>query len=406
MADLPRYVTAERRNVRRRFAPWTTTDGGLLNPGPACTSRAGAQALLRGDLCHRQSEFSALLLGARPSCARRWSLSPEYGVPLVTGSGTAAMEMAVVSAVRPGRALLVVNNGVYGERLAAIARAHGIATEEVRAAWTELPPLDQVRRALASRDDIDAVAAVHHETTTGLLNPAAEIGAIARAAGVPLILDAISSMCCDPLDARAVGADFLLGTANKGLHALPGISFVAVSPLGRQRVDEVTPRSLYLHLGSYLASQERGDVPFTPAVQICYALDEALDELAERGGVAARVADYAARAELVRQGFSALGLQSCCPGHAPLQRADRGPFAHWPLLHRAVQPPEGAWLHHLRRTGHAGQPGVPRGHHGRTIAGDPTRLPARAGHCDRPHGLRCEGHRLRPVEVQLVRNHG
>ncbi len=293
----------------------------LLNPGPASTSRRVRQALLRGDLCHRQSEFSDLLLGVQAKLRAALGLPPEYGVPLVTGSGTAAMEMAVVSAVRPGRALLVVNNGVYGERLAAIARAHGIATEEVRAAWTELAPLDQMRRALASRDDIDAVAAVHHETTTGLLNPAAEIGAIAREAGVPLILDAISSMCCDPLDARAVGADFLLGTANKGLHALPGISFVAVSPLGRQRVAEVTPRSLYLHLGSYLAPGERGDVPFTPAVQICYALDEALDELAERGGVAARVADYAARAALVRQGFAELGLQQLLPQDTPHSNA-------------------------------------------------------------------------------------
>src|SRR5205823_7345474 len=134
----------------------------------------------------------------------------------------------------------------------------------------------------------------------GLLNPAAEIGRIAQQAGVPFILDAISSMGCDPLDIQEVQADFVAGTANKGYHGLPGISFVYLSPRGRERVAAVPARSLYLSIGSYLAQQERGDVPFTPAVQICYALDEALDEMEERGGIRTRVEEYTARARLVR----------------------------------------------------------------------------------------------------------
>lgn len=84
---------------------------------------------------------------------------------------------------------------------------------------------------------------------------------------------------------------------------------------------EVPPRSLYLHLGTYLAQQERGDVPFTPAVQICYALDEALDELAERGGVPARIEDYVARAQLVRQGVAALGLDELLAPGMPRSNA-------------------------------------------------------------------------------------
>jgi len=251
----------------------------LLNPGPACTSPRVQAALLRGDLCHREPEFADLLLGLQRKLRAALELPSDYGVALVTGSGTAAMEMAVIGAVRPGRALAVVDNGVYGERLAAIARAHGIDVAEVRAPWTATPSLDELRALLATRRDVDAVAAVHHETTTGLLNPVDAIGRVAREAGVPFILDAISSMGCDPLDARAIGADFIIGTANKGFHGLPGVSFVYVSPRGRERVAEVPPRGVYLNLAGYLASQERGDVPFTPAVQVCYALDAALDEL-------------------------------------------------------------------------------------------------------------------------------
>ncbi len=292
----------------------------LLNPGPACTSPRVQQAMLRGDLCHREDEFSDLLLGLQRKLRLALGLPSTYGVVLVTGSGTAAMEMAVISAIRPGRSLAVVNNGVYGARLVAIVRAHGIAVAEVSAPWTALPRIEELERLLASRDDIDAVAAVHHETTTGLLNPVAEIGAAARRAGVPFILDAISSMGGDPLDVQAVGADLVLGSANKGFHGLPGLSFVYLSPTARERVAAVPPRSLYLHLGTYLAAEERGDTPFTPAVQVCYALDEALDELAERG-VPARIADYAARAALVREGIAALGLEEYLPPDAPRSNA-------------------------------------------------------------------------------------
>jgi 2-aminoethylphosphonate-pyruvate transaminase len=210
---------------------------------------------------------------------------------------------------------------VYGERLAKIARSHGIEVAEVSAPWTSTPPLDQLQALLADRDDIDALAAVHHETTTGLLNPVAEMGAIARDTGVSFILDAISSMACDPLDIEQVQADFVCGTANKGFHGLPGISFVYVSPHGRERAAQVPARSLYLSISSYLTQQERGDVPFTPAVQICYALDEALDEMAERGGAAARVEEYAGRASLVRGGLDRLGLQLLLPPEAPRANA-------------------------------------------------------------------------------------
>ncbi len=308
----------------------------LLNPGPACTSARVRNAFLRGDLCHRESEFTDLLLGLQRKLREALTLPPSYGVVLVTGSGTAAMEMAVSSAVRPGRALVVINNGVYGERLLAIARAHEITVVEVRAPWTSLPPLDELAAVLSDRHDIDAVVAVHHETTTGLLNPVAEIGRLARQAGVPFILDAISSMGCDPLDAQEIGVDFLIGTANKGYHALPGISFVYVSPLGRERVAEVPARSVYLHIGTYLKQQERGDVPFTPAVQVCYALDEALDELAEQGGVAARIAHYEQRAALVRGGFADRGLVELLAPNMPRSNAVT-----------AVHLPEGVTYTHL-----------------------------------------------------------
>ncbi|MGI5164607.1 pyridoxal-phosphate-dependent aminotransferase family protein [Spirillospora sp. CA-253888] len=286
----------------------------LLNPGPACTSRRVKDALLRGDLCHREPEFGALLARLRADLPRALNL-PAHEALLVTGSGTSAMEMAVISSVRAGREILVVDNGVYGDRLLRIARANGITAHVVRpdgddlTRWTTPADPEAVRAALAAHPAVDAVAVVHHETTTGLVNPIAEIGAIVAGTGAVLVVDAISGTGNEDQDLAEVGADIVCGTANKGLHGLPGISFILCSAKGVERIQEVPARSLYLNAASYLKGQREGNVPFTPAVQVCYALDEALQEYFEAGGFAGRTKLYRERAELVRAGFERLGLE-------------------------------------------------------------------------------------------------
>lgn len=282
----------------------------LLNPGPACTTERVRGALGRGDMCHREPEFGELLASIRSGLTRCLGLADTHEAVLVTGSGTSAMEMAVISAVREGRAVLVVSNGVYGDRLLKIAKANGIPAYEVKGEWTR--PIDPaaVREALAAHPDVDAVACVHHETTTGLINPIQQIGEIVAATEVCFVIDAISSTGNEDADLAAVHADLICGTANKGLHGLPGIAFVLLSSdKGVRRIQEAPPRSLYLNAATYLDGQRRGDVPFTPAVQVCYALEEAIAEFEERGGLAARVAEYRDRAALLRKGFAGLGLE-------------------------------------------------------------------------------------------------
>jgi 2-aminoethylphosphonate-pyruvate transaminase len=292
----------------------------LLNPGPARTSQRVRQALLRGDLCHREPEFAALLLRLRTAVAR--AVAPEHETVLLTGSGTAAMEAALLSAVRPGRSVLVVTNGSYGERFARIASAHGIVVHEVcppgdlLTRWTTPVDPAEVSAALAAHSDVDAVVCVQHETTTGLLNPVAEIGAVVARTDALFVIDAISATGNEELDLSTVDFDLAAGTANKGLHGLPGISFVLLSNKALDRGP--TGRGHYLDLWTHLGPQRRGEVVFTPAVQVCYAFDEALAEYFEGGGQPARSALYRRRAELVRAGFARLGLQ---PVVAPEFRA-------------------------------------------------------------------------------------
>ena len=280
----------------------------LLNPGPVNVSPRVQQALLRGDLCHREEEFSDLLVAIRTKLLQAFAPSGYTAVP-VTGSGTLAVEAMVSSALPEGKKLLVINNGVYGERMLRMAEAHRIPAVELRYDWTERPALGQIESTLRADSAIDAVALVHHETTTGLLNLVTEVGAITRRAGRRLLLDAVSSLAAEDLDLIRDGVDLCACTANKCVQGLPGVSFVLVRTDAMAAMQHYPRRSLYLHLPLHWEAQEKRSIPFTPSVQTWYALDAALDELLEET-VTKRVKRHYTAAQLLRDGFARLGLKA------------------------------------------------------------------------------------------------
>ena len=283
----------------------------LLNPGPVNVSPRVQQALLRGDLCHREEEFSDLLVAIRTKLLQAFAPSGYTAVP-VTGSGTLAVEAMVSSALPEGKKLLVINNGVYGERMLHMAEAHRIPAVELRYDWTERPALGQIESTLRADPAIDAVALVHHETTTGLLNLVTEVGAITRRAGRRLLLDAVSSLAAEDLDLIRDGVDLCACTANKCVQGLPGVSFVLVRTDAMTAMRHYPRRSLYLHLPLHWEAQEKRSIPFTPSVQTWYALDAALDELLEET-VTKRVKRHDTAAQLLRDGFARLGLKALLP---------------------------------------------------------------------------------------------
>lgn len=288
----------------------------LLNPGPVNVSERVRRALRAEDICHREEEFSSLQRGVREGLLRAFApgenLNKEYTVVVITGSGTAAVEAALASCLDREEKLLVLNNGVYGERMVQIAAAHGINHAELRFNYHERPDLEAVERALAGDPAVRTVAMVHHETTTGLLNPVGEVGRLVRRGGRRLLLDSVSGLGGEPLDLSQDAVDICVGTAGKCVQGFPGVSFVLVRREEMQRWLKHPPRSLYLHLPAHFVEQERGSVPFTPAVQLYAALDEALRELLEEG-VAQRISRYGAAARLIRKGCEALGLELYLP---------------------------------------------------------------------------------------------
>jgi 2-aminoethylphosphonate-pyruvate transaminase len=284
----------------------------LLNPGPANTSPRVRQALLTPDLCHREPEFFDVMRDVRARLVAVLGLAGTHAAVLFTGSGTAAVEAALASLVPPERGLLIVNNGVYGDRMLRIARAHRIPAEALTSDFTTPVRPDDVARVLRKHPEISHVAVVHHETTTGLLNPVEAVADVTAAAGRGVIVDAMSSLFGEPLDLARAGIEAVTASANKCLQGIPGVSFVLARRPALEALKGRPPRSVYLDLHTHWATQEQDNTPFTPAVQVLHAMREALLELQEEG-LAARMARYADNARVLRRGMAALGFSILVP---------------------------------------------------------------------------------------------
>ncbi len=287
----------------------------LLNPGPVNVSERVRKALAIPDACHREEEFYKMQASVRNKLVRVFGLDPgTYTAVLFTASGTAAVEACVSRLASTDGAILVVSNGHYGERICDIARRYGMRVVEVKCDITCRPDLGEIEKAVQGASRLEAIAAVHHETTTGLINPIREIGRVAKKYKLSYFVDAISGLAGEHLSFEDSGVSACAGTANKCIQGLPGISFVLIRRTEIERMERVPARNVYLDIVNQFEKQEAFDTPFTPAVQVMSALNEALSELAEET-VAKRIERYKSYSDLLRAGFAKLGLQTLLEPH-------------------------------------------------------------------------------------------
>ena len=280
----------------------------LFNPGPVNLSERVRQAMLRPDLCHREQEFAALSATIQRNLLKVYSLPEnEWAAILITGSGTAAMEAMLTSCVPENGKMLILENGVYGERLTKIADTHGLRYTRLHHQWQQAIDLQKLEASLERDKALTQIAVVHHETTTGRLNDIAAIAEICKVYKRSLLLDAISSFGAEDLQFQNWPITACAATANKCLHAVPGVSFVICKRSELKKVGK--PRTLYLNLANYLQNQEAGTTPFTQSIPAFYALCEALKELQDEGGWEQRRKNYQNRINLVREGLSRLGIE-------------------------------------------------------------------------------------------------
>jgi len=286
----------------------------LLNPGPVSLSERVRRSLLQPDLCHRESEFFDLQDEARRRLLAVHDLDPaEWSAVLMTASGTGAVESMMAALVPQGGRVLIVENGVYGERIAQMCALYKIPHERLIGDWMKAPDLDAVAARLDAASGaapFTHLAVVHHETTTGRLNDLDSLSRLCRAHGVKLLIDGVSSFGAEAIDFADAALAAVAATANKCLHGVPGASFVIVR---RAVLAEAASRTYYLDLARLARLQDQRGTPFTPAVHVYYALVEALREFAEAGGRPARYRRYAELAAQVRAGLAALDIDTLIP---------------------------------------------------------------------------------------------
>ncbi|WP_175914825.1 MULTISPECIES: 2-aminoethylphosphonate aminotransferase [unclassified Burkholderia] len=282
----------------------------LLNPGPVTLTERVRRSLLQPDLCHRESEFFDLQDEARARLVAAYELDPaEWAAVLMTGSGTAAVESMIAALVPQDGKLLVIENGVYGERITQIATQYGIAHDVLKHEWMQVPDLAQIAARLDA-GGYSHVAVIHHETTTGRLNDLGAIADVCRARGVKMLVDGVSSFGAEAIDFAGGMIDAVAATANKCLHGVPGAAFVIVR---RGALAKAASRTYYLDLGRLAKLQDQRNTPFTPSVHAYYALVEALREFDEAGGWRARHAHYKALADQAQAGLAARGMPLVLP---------------------------------------------------------------------------------------------
>ena len=302
----------------------------LLTPGPLSTSPTVRAAMDR-DWCTWDDDYNVgVVTPIREQLVQlATATEPEaYSCVLVQGSGTFAVEAMIGSVIPPEGKLLVLANGAYGDRLAQIAAC--LRIEHVVHDCGELvrPDLVKLAAELAADDAITHVVLVHNETTTGMMNPLVAIAAIVKAHGKILLVDSMSAFGGVPLDIAELDIDYIVSSANKCIQGVPGFGFV----IGRVEHLEKTKgwaRSLSLDLYDQWQGMEkgRGKWRFTSPTHVVRAFYQALKELAEEGGVAARYARYCENQRRLVAGMEGLGFECVLSSeyHSPIITGFRDP---------------------------------------------------------------------------------
>lgn len=280
----------------------------LLNPGPATTTDSVKFAQVVPDICPRETEFGRIMTEISEDLTRFVAEPQEYTTVLFGGSGTAAVE-AILSSVVDEKAILIIENGAYGKRMAQIAQVYGLNTILFPSPYDQAIDLNRLEQTIQTHQKkLGYLAVVHHETTTGLLNDIESIGNLCRTYQLQLIVDAISSYAAIPIDMKKMNIHYLAASANKNLQGMPGVSFVIALKDLLNQTKEVKPRNFYLHLYSqYDYFQKNQQMRFTPPVQTLYALKQAVLET-KRETIASRYQRYSRSWETLIQGITRLGL--------------------------------------------------------------------------------------------------
>ena len=282
----------------------------LLNPGPATTTDTVKLAQIVPDICPREKEFADNMKELRNQLVKvAHGDKDKHTAVLFTGSGTINIDICLNSLLPENKKILVVNNGAYSSRAVEVCQYYGMPHINLQSSVFDIPNLDDVKQTLDENPDIALVYTTHHETGTGVLNPIREIGKMAHAHNAIFVVDTTSSLGMIPFDMEEDNVDFCMASAQKGLMAMTGLSFIVGNRAIIEASQHYPKRSYYCNLFlQYDYFERTGQMHFTPPVQTIYATMQALKEYWEEGE-AAKFARHRRVFDAIHRGIDKLGFK-------------------------------------------------------------------------------------------------
>jgi len=279
----------------------------IMLPGPTNVPDRVMRTMMKPIINHRGPEFSTLYDSITQNLKHVFQTKQDVFV--LTSSGTGAVECAVGNIVNPTDKVIVPVFGVFSERIREKVTRHGGRPVEIPAKWGDAPTAKQIEKAVKKEKDAKAVAVVYNETSTGVtVRDLPAIGEIAQRNNLLLMVDAISILGGDNLPVDKWNIDICVSGSQKCLACPPGLAVVSVSQKAWETVEKTTSRPYYFDLVLAREHGARKETPFTPALPLFYALDEALKTIREEG-LEARFRRHAQCAEAFYAGFEALNLK-------------------------------------------------------------------------------------------------
>ncbi len=282
----------------------------LLNPGPSTTTDTVKMAQVVPDICPREKDFASLMKGLREDLVKIVHGDLEkYTSVLFCGSGTINIDVCINSLLPEGKKVLVVNNGAYSSRAVEICEYYGLPHINLKFPVNVRPDLELVEKTLKENPDIALVHTTHNETGTGILNPIREIGALAHKYGAVFTVDTTSTYAMIPIDIEKDNIDFCMASAQKGLMAMTGLSYVVGNRAIIEKSKEYPKRSYYCNLFlQYDYFEKTGEMHFTPPVQTIYSVIQALKEYWAEGEEA-KWARHTRVFNAIHEGLDKLGFK-------------------------------------------------------------------------------------------------
>ena len=282
----------------------------LLTPGPTPLPPQVCEAMARPIIHHRTPQFQAIL--KEVSDGLKYVFETKNDVFILASSGTGAMEAAVVNILSPGDTAIAVQGGKFGERWTEICQSYGINAEIINVEWGRAVEPKEIEKKLKANPKITAIFTTLCETSTGVVADIEAIGKVVKDTPAVLVVDAISGLGAIPMSCDAWSCDMVVSGSQKGLMLPPGLGFISISPKAFKLMESSKCPKYYFDLKEAKKALDKNDTPYTPAISLVIALNEAL-KMMKQDGLENIFLRHKKMAEATRQAMQALGLELFAP---------------------------------------------------------------------------------------------